>query len=331
MRIVLDAMGGDHAPETPVAGAVEAARTYGVEILLIGPEQTVRATLARHETDNLPIHVIHAPEVIGSSESPAMAVRRKKNSSIVAGMRMVRDGQADAFVSAGHSGATMVAATLLLGRAPGVERAALSTAMPSRKGLYLLADAGANTDCRPEFLLQFGQMAAVYAEKVYDIPNPRVGLLANGEEDTKGDSLVQEAHALLRAAPGLHFVGNVEPKDVFAGASDVVVADGFVGNVFLKNTEAVGEVLLGMLREELTRTALRKLAAACLRPAFRKAMAPLDYSEYGGALLLGLNGVAIIGHGRSNAKAIVNAVRVARLAVLKKAVDAVSRAILSEE
>jgi glycerol-3-phosphate acyltransferase PlsX len=331
MRIALDAMGGDFAPEVPVAGAVEAARTYGADILLIGRESAVRTELDRHRTDHLPLHIVHTPQVIDSHEHPAMAVRRKKESSIVVGMRMVRDGKADAFVSAGHSGATMVAATLILGRAPGVERAALSTAMPSRKGLYLLADAGANTDCRPEYLLQFGHMAAVYAEKVYDIAHPRVGLLSNGEEETKGDQLVQEAHALLQAAPNLNFVGNAEPKEIFAGAVDVVVADGFAGNIFLKTTEAVGEVLLGLLREELTRTPLRKLAAASLRPAFRSAMAPLDYSEYGGALLLGLNGVAIIGHGRSNAKAVLNAVRVARLAVLKGAVDAVSQAIASSE
>jgi len=331
MRVVLDAMGGDHAPQVVVAGAVEAARAYDLEIVLVGREDQVRAELARHDTTGLSLPIFHTSEVIEMEEHPAMAVRRKTDSSIVVGMRMVRDGQADAFVSAGNSGAVMAAATLILGRVRGVERPTLATVFPSRKGFFLLADIGANTDCHPEYLLQFATMAAIYAEKVYGIANPRVALLANGEEDTKGDRLVQEAHALLRQAAGLNFVGNVEPKEMLTGGADVVIADGFVGNVFVKATEAAAETLLGMVREELTRSLFTKMPAALLKPAFRRLKGRLDYSEYGGALLLGLNGAAIIGHGRSDAHAIRNAIRVARDAVARGAVAAVSQAFASPE
>ncbi len=327
MRIVLDAMGGDYAPREVVAGAVEAARAYGIELVLVGREEEVRAELDRHPAAGLPLSVVHAAEVIGMDEHPAMAVRRKRESSIVVGLQMVRDGQADAFVSAGNSGAVMAAATWLLGRIPGVERPALATVFPSRVGFFLVADIGANTDCRPEYLLQFGRMASAYAQHVLRIPEPRVALLANGEEETKGDRLVQEAHALFRQAAGLNFAGNIEPKDALAGGADVVIADGFVGNIFLKSTEAAAEVLLGMLREELTRNLWNRLSAALLRPAFRRLRRRLDYREYGGALLLGLRGVAVIAHGRSDARAIRSAVRVAREATLQGAVEAISKAL----
>jgi len=327
MRIALDAMGGDLAPQSPVAGAVEAARAYGVEILLVGPEEVVREEVARHDTSGLSLPIVHAPEVIAMDEHAAQAVRRKGDSSIVVGMRLVRDGQAQAFVSAGHSGAIMAAATLILGRLPGVERPALATPFPSRKGFFLFLDAGANTDCRPEYLLQFARMGAIYAEKVYGLARPRVALLSNGEEESKGDRLVREAHALLRQAFDLNFLGNIEPKDMLAGAADVVVADGFVGNLVMKSAEAVAEMLLGTLRQELARSPLTRLPALFLIPAFRRVRARLDYSEYGGALLLGLRGIAITAHGRSNPRAIRNAIRVAREAVLQQAVEAMAGAL----
>lgn len=330
MRIALDAMGGDLAPQAPVAGAVEAARRYNLEVLLVGPEERVREELARHDTAGLSLLIVHAPEVIGMEEHAAQAVRRKGQSSIVVGMRLVRDGQAQAFVSAGHSGAIMAAATLILGRLPGVERPPLATPFPARKGFFLFLDAGANTDCRPEYLLQFARLGAAYAERVYGIPHPRVALLSNGEEESKGNRLVQEAHALLRRTPGLHFLGNIEPKDMLAGAADVVVADGFVGNLVMKSAEAVAEMLLGTLREELTRSFRTRLPALFLRSAFRRVRARLDYSEYGGALLLGLRGIAITAHGRSNPRAICNAIRVAREAVLQRAVEAMAD-VLKEE
>lgn len=328
MRIVLDAMGGDNAPEAAVAGGVAAARELGVEIALVGPQERVQAELAGHDTAGLALPIVHASEVIAMDEHPAMAVRKKKDSSIVVGMRLVRDGQADAFVSAGHTGACMAAGLFVLGRLPGVERAPLATVFPSRTGRpFILTDIGANTDCRPEYLLQFATMAAIYAERVYGLANPRVALLANGEEDTKGDKLVQDTHALLKGTPGLNFVGNVEPKEMLAGGADVVVADGFPGNLTMKTAEAVAEMILGLLREELTASALTKMAAALLRPAFRRVRARMDYSEYGGALLLGLRGAVVIAHGRSNARAITSAVRVAHQAVAREAVPAIARAL----
>lgn len=328
MRIVLDALGGDYAPESAVAGAVAAAREYGTEIVLVGQEDRVRAELGKHDTAGLSLPVVDAPEVIGMDEHPAMAVRRKKDSSIVVGMRLVRDGQADAFVSAGHTGACMAAALFILGRLPGVERAPLATAFPNKRGgFFILTDIGANTDCHPDYLLQFATMASIYAERVFGLTNPRVALLANGEEDNKGDKLVQETHALLRKAPGLNFVGNVEPKEMVAGAADVVVADGFPGNLTMKTAEAIADMIMGMLREELTRTLPTKVLAALLRPAFRRVRTRLDYSEYGGALLLGLKGTVVIAHGRSNARAVQSAIRVARQAVAERAVEAIAQTL----
>jgi glycerol-3-phosphate acyltransferase PlsX len=328
MRIVLDAMGGDYAPEAAVAGGVAAARELGIEVVLVGQEDKVRAELAKHDTAGLSLPVIHASEVIAMDEHPAMAVRKKKDSSIVVGLRLVRDGDAAAFVSAGHTGACMAGALFIVGRLPGVERAPLATVFPSRTGRpFILTDIGANTDCRPEYLLQFATMAAIYAERVYGLSNPRIALLANGEEDTKGDKLVQETHALLKSTPGLHFVGNVEPKEMLAGAADVVVADGFPGNLTMKTAEAVAEMILGLLREELTASLTTKLAAALLRPAFRRVRARMDYSEYGGALLLGLQGAVVIAHGRSNGRAVASAIRVAHQSVAQGAVGAIAQAL----
>lgn len=330
MRIALDAMGGDHAPAVVVAGAVEAARRYGGEILLVGPEALVAAELAGHDTAGLGLSIVHAPEVIEMSEHPAMAVRRKRASSIVVGNRLVRDGQAEAFVSAGNSGACMAASTLILGRLPGIERPTLAAVFPSLHGLFVLADAGANTDCKPEYLVQFATMGAVYARKVLGIANPRVGLVANGEEATKGDRLVQEAHALLKQACGLNFVGNVEPKEMLAGAVDVAVADGFVGNLVMKSAEAAAEMLVSLLRQELTRSLATRVPAALLRSAFRRLRARMDYSEYGGAPLLGLKGVSILAHGRSDARAICNAIHVARQVVAGGTQEAIAQALTED-
>ncbi len=331
MRIVLDAMGGDNAPEATVAGAVEAARAFGVEVVLVGPRDKIQVALAGHDTTGLALPIVHAAETISMDEHPAMAVRRKKDSSIAVAARLVRDGQGDAFISAGHSGAVMAAATLILGRLPGIARPALATVFPRQQGFFLLTDGGANTDCRPEYLLQFATMGSLYAEKVLGVNRPRVGLLSNGEEETKGDRLVQETHALLRQANGLRFVGNVEPKEMMAGVADVVVADGFVGNIVVKSSEAVAEMLLGTIREELTRSLLTRLPAALLRPAFARVRARMDYREYGGAPLLGLRGIVIFAHGRSDARAIRNAIRVAREAVVQGYVVALSQALAGSQ
>ncbi|MGQ9803450.1 MAG: phosphate acyltransferase PlsX [Anaerolineae bacterium] len=335
MRIVLDAMGSDSRPGPDVAGAVMAAREWGDEIVLVGPEDVVRAELAKHDTTGLPITVVHAPEVIEMHEHTD-AVKRKRDASIRVGMRMVRDGQADAFVSAGNTAAILASAIFDLSRIRGIKRPALATIYPVAPTPVLLVDNGATADCKPEYLLQFARMGATYVERVWGIPNPRVGLVSNGEEPDKGNMLVRDTYALL-AQSDLNFVGNVEPKEITRGAADVVLTDGFTGNVMLKTTEAIASFLFRLLRQELTGGTWNKVALvlllpglvamlpglALLAPSLRRVAKRLDYAEYGGALLMGVDGVVIIGHGRSNAKAVKNAVGQARRAVLGHVLEAV--------
>jgi phosphate acyltransferase len=355
VRIVLDASGGDHAPGEPVRAAVLAARELSCDIVLAGSEPAIRAELAGQRTTGLRLDVVDAPEVIAMDEHPAQAVRRKARSSHVVGLRMVRDGQADAFVSAGHSGATMAAATLILGRIRGIERPGLAILFPARERMFLLLDIGATTDCKPEYLLQFAHMGSIYAERALGYHNPRVALLANGEEETKGDRLVQEAHRLLRAS-GLNFVGNAEPKDaLLGGVCDVLVCDGFVGNLFIKQAQAVVKLALTLIQDE-TRRGLSGRLAAGLAPAaaltvfggagwasllgifgaapallasllvqpLRRVRRKADYRYYGGGPLLGVKGVAIIAHGKSDAAAITMAIRQAAEAVKRGAVTGIA-------
>jgi phosphate acyltransferase len=326
MRIVLDAMGGDDAPVSPVAGAVLAAKTYpNVTIVLVGREDVVRAELRKHDLSGgletrLPI--VNATEVITMDEHPAQAVRRKKDSSVMVGLRMVKKGEADAFISAGHSGATFAGATLgAPGRIKGVERAALSTIFPSGKGPILVLDVGANTEVRPEYLVQFAQMGSVCAKKLLGKTNPRIGLLSNGEEESKGTQLTQEAFALLKKTPGINFVGNCEGKDVPKGEFDVVVTDGFTGNVLIKTAEGVASMLLTMIKTELTSSLPNKLLALGLKPAFRKVRDQVDHEKYGAAPLLGIDGLVFITHGRMGPEGIKNAVRVAKETVESKLVE----------
>ncbi len=288
-----------------------AARAYGMSVLLVGPRETVEAELGKHRLEGLDLQVVHASEVIGMDEHPANAVRQKTDSSIVVGMRLVKEGRAGAFVSAGNTGAMVAAGLFGLGRARGVDRPALGTIFPTVKGKILLIDVGATPDAKPEHLAQFGLMGSIYLERVFKVPKPRVGLISIGEEEGKGNLLVQQASPRLRAMP-LNYVGNVEGKDIPAGAVDVGVCDGFVGNVLLKFAEGLASSIGGIMREELGRTWWSKLLAAGSLPAFRRARQRMDYAEYGGAPLLGLRGLAIVAHGRSNAFAIQNALRVAR-------------------
>lgn len=353
---MLDAAGGDHAPEQPVRGAVLAARELGCEIVLVGPEAAVRAELAKAGAAGARLEVIDAPEIIAMGEHPANAVRRKTRSPHAVGLRMVRDGQADAFVSAGHSGATMAAATLILGRIRGIERPALAILFPSREKMFLLLDIGATTDCKPEYLLQFAQMGSLYAERALGYRNPRVALLANGEEETKGDRLVQEAHRLLSAS-SLNFVGNAEPKDALLDCvCDVLVCDGFVGNLFIKQAQAVVKLALALAQDETRRhlpiglaaglapaaalTALSggarwagllgtfgaapALLASVLVPSLLRVRRKADYRFYGGGPLLGVKGVAIVAHGKSDAAAVAMAIRQACEAVKRGAVTGIA-------
>ncbi|HEX9015175.1 MAG TPA: phosphate acyltransferase PlsX [Chloroflexota bacterium] len=330
MRLALDAMGGDFAPAVAVEGAVAAARELDVEVALVGPEQTIRAELARHQTSGLTLPVVDAEEVVTMEEHAASTIRQKPNSSIAVGVRLVKSGDAAGFVSAGHSGAVMAAALFGLGRIQGVERPAIGTVFPTTTGRCFVIDVGANADCKPEYLLQFAVMGSLFAERIMGIDRPRVGILSNGEEETKGNALVLATHPLLRASR-LNFVGNVEGKDVPQGLADVVVTDGFSGNILIKLGEGVGSTLFDLIRAELSAKLRYKLAALVLKPAFRRVAKKLDYAEYGGANLLGVNGPVVIAHGRSNARAIKNALRVAKQSVEQKLVDAIKSGIAAEQ
>jgi phosphate acyltransferase len=310
MRIAVDAMGGDFAPAQVVLGAAEAAREYGVEIALVGLPSAVQPLLESHPQ----LRLVPCTQAIAMDEHPANAVRGKPDSSICVCARMCKDGRADGWVSAGNSGAVMAAALLIQGRIRGVERPALGSIIPTKDGVAYFLDVGANADSKPEYLVQFAAMGAVYAREMLGRAKPRVGLLSNGEEDGKGDELVREASRRLRGSfPG--FVGNLEPKDIYGARADVIVADGFVGNVAIKMAEATAEFLFRNLRDEIPKTMRGKLGGLLIRPGVRQLRARVDWREFGGAPLLGIDGVAVVAHGRSDARAVKNAIRVTREAV----------------
>lgn len=317
-RIALDAMGGDNAPGQIVEGAVQAAREQGIGVALVGLEAVVRGELAKHDTNGLDLEVVNADEVIGMDEHPAEAVRAKRRNSMTVALELVRDGRAIAAVSAGNSGAMLAASLLTLRRIPGVERPALGGMFPAAGGRRtLVLDIGANTDSRPAWLVQYAVMGSIYMEKVFRVPNPRVGLLANGEEETKGDQLVQQTYSLLRtaaSAAGINFIGNVEGRNINDGTVDVVVCDGFVGNVVLKLSEGLSKMLQDSIKQAITSSPITAVGGLIASSAFAKVRRQFDYEEYGGVPLLGVNGVSIVSHGRSGAKAIKSALRVARQA-----------------
>ncbi|MBK6317749.1 MAG: phosphate acyltransferase PlsX [Dehalococcoidia bacterium] len=318
-RIVVDAMGGDNAPGEIVAGALMAAGGLGVELILVGRKAAIEAELEGAQAKNLKI--IDAADVIEMDEHPTEAVKNKPESSINVGMRMVKSGQADAFVTAGNTGASMAAAMLTLGRIKGIGRPALATIFPTGEGrLTMLLDVGANADCRPIHLLQFAYMGAAYMERMFKVQNPKVGLLSIGEEDSKGNQLTVEVNQALRASR-LNFMGNVEGKDLTRGVCDVAVMDGFTGNVVLKTAEGMAELLLGEIRKAVELTPWNRAAGLILMSELRKVKRRLDYAEYGGAQLVGVEGIVVIGHGRSNARAVFSAIRAARDAVDNKVVD----------
>jgi len=321
----VDAMGSDDFPGPDVAGSVMAAREYGVEILLVGDEARVRPILEAQNPGPLPIRVVHAPEMLTMEDKGlALALKAKRKNaknSMAVGLDLVKSGEAQAFVTAGNTGAAAATAYFRLNMIAGVERPALAPAFPTRRGYCVVLDVGANPDCKPENLLQFGLMGSLYAERVRGIKNPRVGILSNGEEAGKGNQLVKDTYPLL-AASGLNFIGNVEPKELIGGEADVVVTDGFSGNVLLKSSEAVARFLLETMKEKLTAAPWHvKAGAALIRPTLQSLRKLLDSSEEGAAPLLGVNGLVFIGHGRSDALAIKNAVRVAKQAVDAKVLD----------
>jgi glycerol-3-phosphate acyltransferase PlsX len=310
MRVAVDVMGGDNAPAVEVEGAVAAAREFGIPLVLVGDTPRVEAELAKHDTAGLDISIRHASEVVGMHDSASDAVRKKRDSSIRIAFDLVRNGEADAVVSAGNSGATMAAGMFVLKRIKGIDRPAIATIFPTLKGQTLVLDVGGTVDCKPIHLLQFAVMGEVYARDVMGVESPRIGLLSNGEEESKGNDLTRETHAILKEFP-CNYAGYIEGRDIFNGSVSVVVCDGFVGNIVLKLSEGLAEAVGTMLKAEIKRSFIAKLGYLLSSSAFRRFKKRVDYAEYGGAPLLGIEGVGMICHGGSSPKAIKNAIRFA--------------------
>lgn len=311
MRIALDAMGGDYAPAVTVEGAIETVNEYNdLDVILFGDESRIKEEFKDKRYPSDRIHVRHTSEVIGMQESPIIALRKKKDSSIRRAIDAVKSKEAEAVVSAGNSGVAIAAALFVLGTSKGVDRPAIAALMPTLKGPFVLIDAGANVDCNAENLLQFALMGSSYCKAIFNSQEPRVALLSIGEEDTKGNELTREAFKLLKGAD-LNFIGNIEGKDIFLGDADVVVCDGFIGNIVLKTSEGLAEVIIKMLKRELTGMSAGRIGYLLMKSALRNFRKKTDYAEYGGAPLLGINGTCVISHGRSTARAIKNALRVA--------------------
>ncbi|MBF0538188.1 MAG: phosphate acyltransferase PlsX [Nitrospirae bacterium] len=329
MIIALDAMGGDNAPKVTIEGAVESVNRYNdVSIILVGDEEVIRKRLRSKSYPKDRLSIRHASQVVDMQETPTRALRHKRDSSIRVAVELVRDAEAGAVVSAGHSGVALATSLTLLKKAPGVDRPAIAAFMPTLKGRFLLIDAGANVDCKPINLLQFAIMGSAYYSAVMGILAPKVALISIGEEDSKGNDLTKEAFKLLKAS-NLNFVGNIEGKDIFLGAADVVVCDGFIGNTTLKISEGLAEVIFRMLKEEISNSYVGKLGYFLMKPAFRSFKKNTDYAEYGGAPLLGINGTCIICHGRSSSKAIRNAIKVTNQLVKVNINKIISDALLT--
>jgi len=325
MRIVVDAMGSDNRPGPDVAGAVLAAREMQATLILVGDEAQVRAELAKHDTAGLSLEVVHAGQVIEMTDSPTEAAKEKPNSSIHVGLGLVQRGEADAFVTMGNTGAVLTIATLFtLRRIRGVKRPALTAIFPHAAGRVVAADIGANADVKPEYLAQFAVMANAYARLVMGINQPRVALLSNGEEEGKGNELIKATIPLMRELKGVNYIGNVEPKEVLNGATDVVIHDGFTGNIFIKSIEAAASMVSKLLRQEITSGVVTSVGGLLAKPAFARVRKRVDPFEIGGAPLLGVNGVVIIGHGRSTDVGVKNAIHQARRAVEGRVIEAIS-------
>lgn len=330
MRIVLDAMGSDTCPDPEIQAAVEAARLFGEEVILVGPEDQLRPRLAEVGAAETPVRLVHAPEVITMEDKglklALKAKRRGANNSMAVGIDLIKNGQAEAFVTAGNTGGILATAYYRLGTISGVERPALTGLFPVKNGYCVVLDIGANPDCKPEHLYQFAIMGSIYAEKVRGIPKPRVGLLSNGEEAGKGNQLVRDTTPLLEASD-LNFIGNVEGKELFGGQTDVAVMDGFTGNVLLKSSEAVAKLITDLLRQELVSSTRTKVGALLARPAFDQLRKIMDPAEVGAVPLLGIDGLVFVGHGRSDARALLNGIRGARQAVEANLLAAIRTAI----
>lgn len=330
MKIVIDAMGGDRAPQAIIEGSVAAIKEYGADIILVGNSNIISKELSKYEFDKSKLEVIHTTEVITNNEHPAMAVRRKKDSSVVVGLKLVKEGKADAFISAGSTGAVLTGATLIVGRIRGIDRPAIAPILPGKNGAFMIIDVGANADAKPKNLVQFAIMGSVYFEQVLKKPNPKVGLVNIGAEEAKGNELTKAAYQELKKA-NINFTGNIEPRDIPQGNVDIVVCDGFVGNTVLKMYEGSAAMIFGSLKEELMRGTASKLAALAMKPAFGRLKKKFDYTEYGGAAFLGVNGCVVKAHGSSNGKAIKNAVNQAIRFVQNGVLPQINDKIVEEE
>ena len=328
MPIVLDAMGSDNFPVPEVEAAYQAAALLDTKILLVGQEERLQPLMADYPSDPR-VELIHAPEILEMGDKPARNARRKADNSMAVGMDLVKDGLGDAFVTAGNTGGAMANGLFRLGRIPGVKRPALTSVLPTKQGYAIAVDIGANADCKPTYLLQFGIMGSIYAEKVLGIKNPRVALLSNGEEEGKGNSLVKETFPLF-AASRLNFYGNAEPKEFFGGEVDVLVHDGFTGNILIKSSEAVSKLLLDVMKDELTSSLRTKIGAGLAMPAFRNLRKLMDPRQIGAAPLLGIDGLVFVGHGRSDDLALVNSIKRAQQAVDAGLLPSLKEAIQSE-
>lgn len=330
MKIALDAMGGDFAPEETIKGAIEAISENNLNIVLVGREHEIVKELNKYRYDQNKIEIVNADEVIEMHEHPAFAVKQKEDSSIVKAIKLLRSGKVEGVVSAGNTGAVMSSALIYLGRIKGIKRPAISTLIPTITGLpSLLLDIGANVDCKKEYLEQFALMGKIYMEEIFNIQTPKIALLNIGEEEGKGNQLVQETYALLKNNSSFNFIGNVEGKDLFKGIANVIVCDGFVGNVAVKTAEGVAETLFDLLSKEIKSSWWSTILGLLLKPKFKNIKKMLDYSEFGGAPLLGVDGTVIISHGRSKAKAIKNALKLAqkviKLEINKKISEGINR------
>lgn len=327
MRIALDAMGGDYAPAVTIGGAIESVSDFeDIDIILVGDESSVRRELDGKRYPPHRISIKHASQIVRMDESTSSAIRKKKDSSIRRAIELVKSGEADAFVSAGHSGVVMATALLLLGTSNSVDRPAIAAIMPTLKTPFVLIDAGANLHCKPENLLQFALMGSTYCKLILERSEPKVALVSTGEEDTKGNELTRETFKLLKEAD-INFMGNIDGKDIFTGDADVIVCDGFTGNVVLKTSEGLADALIKMLKREVANLTTGRIGYLFMKPALKNFKKKTDYDEYGGAPLLGINGACIISHGRSTAKAIRNAIRVASDFAVKKVHEIISSAI----
>ena len=310
MRLALDAMGGDYAPTLIVQGAIQAVEEHDFEVVLVGDEKSIQKVLAKENFYSPKLTIKHASQIVGMSEAPSLVLRQKKDASVRVAVELVRTAEAQAVVSAGNSGVTMALSQLLLGRINGVDRVAIAVQMPTLKGRSILIDAGANVDCKPLHLFQFAIMGEAYATAILGLSEPKIGLLSIGEEDAKGNTLTKESFKLLEQL-GKNFIGNIEGKDLFKGKADVIVCDGFVGNIALKIAEGVVEATTLMIKSEVRKRPLSILGYLCMRPTLQLFKKKMDYAEYGGAPLLGLNNISIISHGRSSPRAIKNALKIA--------------------